>query len=73
MDTLVKNTELSSEFILNSLQNPIIVINSAKKKIIYCNNAVEIFLETSRKNIIGKKIASPESLIESIKFFNYIK
>ena len=56
MDTLVKNTELSSEFILNSLQNPIIVINSAKKKIIYCNNAVEIFLETSRKNIIGKKI-----------------
>ena len=56
MDTLVKNTELSSEFILNSLQSPIIVINSAKKTIIYCNNAAEIFLEMSRKNIIGKKI-----------------
>ena len=56
MDTLVKNTELSSEFILNSLQSPIIVINSAKKTIIYCNNAAEIFFETSRKNIIGKKI-----------------
>ena len=25
------------------------------------------------ENIIGKKIASPKSLIESIKFFNYIK
>ena len=25
------------------------------------------------KNIIGKKIANPKSLIESIKFFNYIK
>ena len=49
MDTLVKNTELSSEFILNSLQSPIIVINSAKKTIIYCNNAAEIFFETSRK------------------------
>ena len=24
------------------------------------------------EDIIGKKIASPESLIESIKFFNYI-
>ena len=24
------------------------------------------------ENIIGKKIASPRSLIESIKFFNYI-
>ena len=56
MDTLVKNTELSSDFILNSLQSPIIVINSAKKKIIYCNNATEIFLETSGKNIVGKKI-----------------
>ena len=56
MDTLIKNTELSSDFILNSLQSPIIVINSAKKKIIYCNNATEIFLEMSGKNIIGKKI-----------------
>ena len=56
MDTLVKNTELSSEFILNSLQSPIIVINSTKKTIIYCNNAAEIFLEMSKKNIIGKKI-----------------
>ena len=25
------------------------------------------------ENIIGKKIASPKSLMESIKFFNYIK
>ena len=25
------------------------------------------------KNIIGKKIANPKSLIESIKFFNYVK
>ena len=25
------------------------------------------------KDIVGKKIADPESLIESIKFFNYIK
>ena len=25
------------------------------------------------ENIIGKKIASPKSLIESIKFFNYVK
>ena len=25
------------------------------------------------KDIIGKKIASPKSLMESIKFFNYIK
>ena len=58
MDTLIKNTELSSDFILNSLQSPIIVINSAKKKIIYCNNATEIFLETSGKNIVGKKINS---------------
>ena len=39
MDRLVKNTELNSDFILNSLQSPIIVINSAKKKIIYFNNA----------------------------------
>ena len=46
MNTLSKNTELNSDFILNSLQSPIIVINSIKKKIIYCNNATEIFLET---------------------------
>jgi len=58
MDTLIKNTELNSEFILNSLQSPIIVINSTKKKIIYCNNATEIFLEMSGKNIVGKKINS---------------
>jgi len=57
MDTLVKNTELSTEFILNSLQSPIIVINSTKKKIIYCNNPTEIFLETSKKNIVGKKVS----------------
>ena len=25
------------------------------------------------QNIVGKKIANPNSLIESIKFFNYIK
>ena len=25
------------------------------------------------KNIIGKKVANPKSLIESIKFFNHIK
>ena len=25
------------------------------------------------KNLIGKKIANPKSLIESIKFFNYVK
>ncbi len=56
MDTLVKSKELDSEFILNSLQNPIIVINSVKKTIIYCNHATEIFLELSRRNIIGKKI-----------------
>ena len=58
MNTLSKNTELNSDFILNSLQSPIIVINSIKKKIIYCNNATEIFLETSGKNIVGKKINS---------------
>ena len=58
MDTLVKKTELNSEFILNSLQSPIIVINSIKKKIIYCNNSTEIFLEMSGKNIVGKKINS---------------
>ena len=56
MDTLVKSKELDSEFILNSLQSPIIVINSVKKMIIYCNHATEIFLELSRRNIIGKKI-----------------
>ena len=58
MDTLVKKTELNSEFILNSLQSPIIVINSIKKTIIYCNNSTEIFLEMSGKNIVGKKINS---------------
>jgi len=58
MNTLSKNTELNSDFILNSLQSPIIVINSIKKKIIYCNNATEIFLETGGKNIVGKKISS---------------
>ena len=73
MNTLSKNTELNSDFILNSLQSPIIVINSIKKKIIYCNNATEIFLETGGKNIVGKNIANPKSLIESIKFFNHIK
>ncbi len=56
MDTLVKSKELDSEFILNSVQSPIIVINSVKKTIIYCNHATEIFLELSRRNIIGKKI-----------------
>ena len=56
MDTLVKNRELPSEYILNSLQSPIIVINSIKKMIIYCNHAAEIFLEMSGRNIIGKKI-----------------
>ena len=25
------------------------------------------------RDLVGKKIANPESLIESIKFFNYIK
>jgi len=25
------------------------------------------------ENIVGKKVANPTSLIESIKFFNYIK
>ena len=58
MDTLVKKTELNSDFILNSLQSPIIVINSIKKTIIYCNNSTEIFLEMSGKNIVGKKINS---------------
>ena len=58
MNTLPRNTELNSDFILNSLQSPIIVINSIKKKIIYCNNATEIFLETGGKNIVGKKISS---------------
>ena len=58
MDTLIKNTELNSDFILNSLQSPIIVIKATKKKIIYCNNATEVFLETSEKNIVGKKINS---------------
>ena len=58
MNTLPINTELNSDFILNSLQSPIIVINSIKKKIIYCNNATEIFLETGGKNIVGKKISS---------------
>ena len=58
MDTLVKKTELNSEFILNSLQSPIIVINSIKKTIIYCNNSTEIFLEMSGRNIVGKKINS---------------
>ena len=56
MDTSIKKVELNSEFILNSLQSPIIVINSLKKKIIYCNHATEILLEISSKNIIGKKI-----------------
>ena len=58
MDTLVKKTELNSDFILNSLQSPIIVINSTKKTIIYCNYATEIFLEMSGKNIVGKNINS---------------
>jgi len=58
MDTLIKKTDLNSDFILNSLQCPIIVINSVKKTIIYCNNATEIFFETSVKNIVGKKIKS---------------
>lgn len=56
MNTLAKNIDLNSEYILNSLQSPIIVINSTKKTIIYCNNATEIFLDTSGKNIVGKKI-----------------
>ena len=55
MNTLAKNIDLNSEYILNSLQSPIIVINSTKKTIIYCNNATEIFLDTSGKNIVGKK------------------
>ena len=58
MDTLIKKTDLNSDFIQNSLQCPIIVINSVKKTIIYCNNATEIFFETSGKNIVGKKIKS---------------
>tara|TARA_Y100000590_G_scaffold142282_1_gene163259 strand:- start:1134 stop:2195 length:1062 start_codon:yes stop_codon:yes gene_type:complete len=57
MDTLVNNSnKLNTESILNSLQSPIIVINSTKKTIIYCNNAAEIFLDMGGKNIIGKKI-----------------
>ena len=56
MDKLVKSTELNSEIILNSLQSPIIVINSIKKKIIYCNNAAEVFFEISGRNIVGEKI-----------------
>ena len=45
MNTLPRNTELNSDFILNSLQSPIIVINSIKKKIIYCNNATDFFID----------------------------
>tara|TARA_Y100000590_G_scaffold462747_1_gene627674 strand:+ start:3411 stop:4463 length:1053 start_codon:yes stop_codon:yes gene_type:complete len=56
MESLIKNKNISSEYILNSLQSPILVINSINKKIIYCNNSTEIFLETSKKNIINQKI-----------------
>ncbi|PPR37859.1 MAG: Nitrogen regulation protein NR(II) [Alphaproteobacteria bacterium MarineAlpha6_Bin4] len=56
MDILVKKKELKSDFILNSLQSPIIVINSSNKKIIYCNNATEVLLEMGNKNITGEKV-----------------
>ena len=56
MDTLVNSIDLNSEFILNSIQSPIIVINAAKKTIIYCNSATEDFLEKSKISILNKKI-----------------
>ena len=56
MDTLVNSTILNSEFILNSIQSPIIVINSTKKTIIYCNSATEDFLEKSNSSILNKNI-----------------
>ena len=56
MDKFLKKNDVSLDFVLNSLQNPIIVINSKEKTINYCNLAAENFLDMSKKKILGKKI-----------------
>ena len=56
MNNLLNENNVNSDVILNSLQTPIIVINSRKKTIAYCNSAFEEFIELSREKILGKKI-----------------
>ena len=56
MNNLLSETKVNPDVILNSLQTPIIVINSRKKTIAYCNSAFEEFIELSREKILGKKL-----------------
>ena len=56
MNNLLNENNINSDVVLNSLQSPIIVLNSRKKTIIYCNSAFENFIELSKKNVLGKKI-----------------
>ena len=66
MNYLINTKKLNSEFILNSLQSPIIIINSIKKTIIYCNNATEVFFDIGKKKIINQKI---EALFKKDSYF----
>lgn len=70
MYNLMKNKNIDTDIILNSLQNPIIVINSLKKTIVYCNNETENFLNISKKQIIGKKI--DDIFVSDSNFINII-
>jgi len=56
MNNLLNENNVNSDVILNSLQSPIIVLNSRKKTIIYCNSAFEGFIELSKKKILGKRV-----------------
>ena len=70
MYNLMKNKNIDTDIILNSLQNPIIVINSLKKTIVYCNNETESFLNISKNQIIGKKI--DDIFVSDSNFINII-
>lgn len=56
MNNLLSKNNINSDIVLNTLQSPIILLNSTKKTIIYCNNAFEEFVDLSKKKILGKKI-----------------
>ena len=46
--------------------------NKAVEAILNCKKGKVIVSGVGKSGIIGKKISNPKSLIESIKFFNYI-
>ena len=57
MNKITKIRNDINEYILNSIQNAVILINSKKKTIIYCNNASEDLLGLSKRKILNQNLS----------------